>query len=247
MRRSNPAAVREVQVCRRLDAEMVRRGVTATRSEASLAIRSGRVTVAGRPAAKAGMLVAGDEPIAVAGPPRRFASRGGQKLEAALDRFGIEVRGRRALDAGASTGGFTDCLLQRGVEHVVAVDVGYGQLDWGLREDHRVTVLERTNVRDMAPGSLPYAADLITADLSFISLGLVSDPGVWERVLSSVAERVEGVGFEVRGMMASPLPGPAGNVECHIHTGRPPSGGGKPVDSMILRAVEEGQGVRARE
>jgi 23S rRNA (cytidine1920-2'-O)/16S rRNA (cytidine1409-2'-O)-methyltransferase len=282
MRRSDPAAVREVQVRRRLDAEMVRRGVTATRSEASLAIRSGRVTVAGRPAAKAGMLVAFDEPIALSGPPRRFVSRGGEKLEAALDRFGIEVRGRRALDAGASTGGFTDCLLQRGVEHVVAVDVGYGQLDWGLREDHRVTVLERTNVRDMAPGSLPYAADLITADLSFISLGLVlpaleqaaaetadlvllvkpqfeagrsdvgsggvvSDPGVWERVLSSVAERVEGVGFEVRGMMASPLPGPAGNVEFLLHTGRPPSGGGKPVDSMILRAVEEGQGVRARE
>lgn len=157
---------------RRLDTEMVRRGLASTRTEAAHAIRSGKVTVSGRPAAKAGMLVLDAEPIAVAGPSRRFASRAGEKLEAALDRFGIDTRDRRALDAGASTGGFTDCLLSRGVRHVVAVDVGYGQLDWSLREDARVTVMDRTNVRDLDPARLPYAPDLVTADLSFISLRL---------------------------------------------------------------------------
>ena len=146
--------------------------MAATRSEATLAIRSGKVTVSGRPAAKAGMLVLPEEPIAVAGPTRKFVSRAGEKLEAALDRFGIDVTGRHALDAGASTGGFTDCLLFRGAAHVVAVDVGYGQLDWRLREDDRVTVLDRTNVRDLEPSDLPFAPEVITADLSFISLRL---------------------------------------------------------------------------
>jgi 23S rRNA (cytidine1920-2'-O)/16S rRNA (cytidine1409-2'-O)-methyltransferase len=158
-------------VRRRLDVEMVRRGIVGSRSEAAQAIRSGKVAVAGRPEAKASTLVSPEEPIAVAGPARRFASRGGEKLEAALDRFGIDVAGRRALDAGASTGGFTDCLLTRGAAHVIAVDVGYGQLDWRLRGDPRVTLLERTNVRTIEPDSLPYRADLLVADLSFISLG----------------------------------------------------------------------------
>ncbi len=151
---------------------MVRRAMAATRSEAGLAIRSGKVTVGGSPAAKAGMLVGPDEPIAVAAAARRFVSRGGEKLEAALDRFGIDAAGRVALDAGASTGGFTDCLLQRGAARVTAVDVGYGQLDWRLREDRRVTVMERTNVRDLLPGVLDRPPDLVTADLSFISLRL---------------------------------------------------------------------------
>jgi 23S rRNA (cytidine1920-2'-O)/16S rRNA (cytidine1409-2'-O)-methyltransferase len=159
-------------VRRRLDAEMVRRGLAGTRTEAADAIRSGKVTVSGRAAAKAGMLVLDAEPIAMAGPARRFASRAGEKLEAALDRFGIDARDRRALDAGASTGGFTDCLLSRGARHVVAVDVGYGQLDWRLREDARVIVMDRTNVRELDPAQLPYAPDLVTADLSFISLRL---------------------------------------------------------------------------
>ena len=146
--------------------------MATTRSEAGLAIRSGKVTVGGRPAAKAGTLVGPDEPIVLAAPARRFVSRGGEKLGAALDRFGIEVAGRVALDAGASTGGFTDCLLQRGAAQVTAVDVGYGQLDWRLREDPRVTVMERTNVRDLQPGDLPEPPDLVAADLSFISLRL---------------------------------------------------------------------------
>jgi 23S rRNA (cytidine1920-2'-O)/16S rRNA (cytidine1409-2'-O)-methyltransferase len=143
-----------------------------SRTEAALAIRSGRVTVAGRPASKAATLVAAEEPIRMASPPRRFVSRGGEKLEAALDQFAVDVTGCSCLDAGASTGGFTDCLLSRGASHVVAVDVGYGQLDWRLRDDPRVTVMERTNVRDLEPDALPYRPDVVTADLSFISLAL---------------------------------------------------------------------------
>ena len=161
---------------RRLDLEMVRRGIAQSRTEAAQAIASGNVTVAGRPATKASTLVSLDEAIDVKAPPRKFVSRAGEKLEAALDRFEISVAARRALDAGASTGGFVDCLLQRGAAHVIAVDVGYGQLDWRLREDNRVTVLERKNVRDLRPEELPYAADVITADLSFISLRLAIGP-----------------------------------------------------------------------
>jgi 23S rRNA (cytidine1920-2'-O)/16S rRNA (cytidine1409-2'-O)-methyltransferase len=160
-------------VRRRLDVEMVRRGIAASRSEATDAIRSGKVTVDGRPAAKSSMLVLPEEPIAMARSARRFVSRGGEKLDAALDRFGVHVSGRTALDAGASTGGFTDCLVSREAAHVIAIDVGYGQLDWHLREDARVTVLERTNVRDLQPEALPNVPDLVTADLSFISLRLV--------------------------------------------------------------------------
>jgi 23S rRNA (cytidine1920-2'-O)/16S rRNA (cytidine1409-2'-O)-methyltransferase len=134
--------------------------------------------VAGSPADKPARLVAPDESVLVLGPPAPFVSRGGQKLAAALDRFApdLAVDGRRALDAGASTGGFTDCLLQRGAAHVYAVDVGHGQLDQRLRTDDRVTVLERVNVRTLTPEGLRQhdpaytPCDLITADLSFISL-----------------------------------------------------------------------------
>ena len=116
-------------------------------------------------------MVGADEPVAVTGPPKRFVSRGGDKLDAALERFGVDVRGRRALDAGASTGGFTDCLLQRGAAGVVAVDVGYGQLHERLRTDERVEARERTNVRSLV---LDEPVDLVVADLSFISLGTVA-------------------------------------------------------------------------
>src|SRR5580765_2394101 len=115
-------------------------------------------------------MVADSEPLALAGPPRRFVSRGGDKLDAALDRFGVDLSGLDAVDAGASTGGFTDVLLRRGASRVVAVDVGYGQLAWSLREDPRVTVMERTNVRDLRPGDLAFEPALVVADLSFISL-----------------------------------------------------------------------------
>ncbi|MBN2310035.1 MAG: TlyA family RNA methyltransferase, partial [Candidatus Hydrogenedentes bacterium] len=106
----------------------------------------------------------------------RYVSRGGDKLEAALDAFGLDVDGRPAIDIGASTGGFTDCLLQHGAARVFAVDVGYGQLAWALREDPRVVVMERTNIRDLAPGALPEPPSFFTADCSFISLELVLPP-----------------------------------------------------------------------
>ena len=121
-------------------------------------------------------MVAAHEPVLLTGDGPRFVGRGGEKLDAALDRFAVPVAGRRALDAGASTGGFTDCLLQRGAAEVVAVDVGYGQLHERLREDPRVVVRERTNVRDLAPGDLGEPFPLVVADLSFISLRAVAAP-----------------------------------------------------------------------
>jgi 23S rRNA (cytidine1920-2'-O)/16S rRNA (cytidine1409-2'-O)-methyltransferase len=129
----------------------------------------GRVRIGGEPAAKAGQRVRDDDEITV-DTPRRFVSRGGEKLEAALDAFAIDVTGAHALDIGASTGGFTDCLLQRGTGHVTAVDVGYGQLDWRLRNDPRVTVLERTNFRHLPDDAFARSFELIVIDTSFISL-----------------------------------------------------------------------------
>jgi 23S rRNA (cytidine1920-2'-O)/16S rRNA (cytidine1409-2'-O)-methyltransferase len=140
-----------------------------TRSQARSLIMEGRVRVAGAPAAKAGQRVRDDAQITIDA-PRRFVSRGGEKLEAALDGFAIDVHGLRALDVGASTGGFTDCLLQRGVAEVTAVDVGYGQLDWRLRNDPRVTVVERTNFRHLPDDAFAQPFDLIVIDTSFISL-----------------------------------------------------------------------------
>ncbi|HKA92841.1 MAG TPA: TlyA family RNA methyltransferase, partial [Acidimicrobiia bacterium] len=159
-----------VAVRRRLDAELVRRGLTASRQRALEAIGAGRVLVDGLPARSAARRVTADEPISLSGDGPRFVSRGGEKLDAAVQRFGVAVAGRRALDAGASTGGFTDCLLQAGADHVIAVDVGRGQLSWSLRTDPRVTVLERTNVRHLRADDIGGPADLCAADLSFISL-----------------------------------------------------------------------------
>jgi len=159
---------------RRLDLELVRRGMVESRARAQQAIEAGRVLVSGAPADRAGRLVDPGDPIHLTGPPPRFVSRGGEKLAAALDRFGVMVAGRRCLDAGASTGGFTDCLLQRGAAHVVAVDVGRGQLAWSLRSDPRVSVLERHNVRFLTPEEAGGPVELVVADLSFISLRLVA-------------------------------------------------------------------------
>ncbi|HEX3541622.1 MAG TPA: TlyA family RNA methyltransferase [Acidimicrobiales bacterium] len=156
---------------RRLDTELVRRGLVASREQAQVAIAAGEVLVRGTVADKASRLVDPAEPVALAAPPARFVSRGGLKLEAALDEFAIDVGGRRALDAGASTGGFTDCLLQRGAAEVVAVDVGRGQLHQRLAVDARVDSRERTDIRNLTlaqVGGRPF--DLIVADLSFISL-----------------------------------------------------------------------------
>jgi 23S rRNA (cytidine1920-2'-O)/16S rRNA (cytidine1409-2'-O)-methyltransferase len=162
---------------RRLDAELVRRNLAGSRQQAQELIAAGRVTVGGAPALKAARQVAPDEPLLVAGEPARFVSRGGEKLDAALERFdlGGAVVGGRALDAGASTGGFTDCLLQRGAAHVVAVDVGYGQLHERLRADPRVDARDRTNIREVDPADLGSPFDVVVADLSFISLRLVVD------------------------------------------------------------------------
>ena len=137
-------------------------------------IATGRVTVGGAPAQSAARQVDGAEAIAIVAGPDDYVSRGGHKLKAALDAFAIDVTGRRALDAGASTGGFTDCLLQAGAAAVVAVDVGRGQLAWPLRNDARVTVIERTNLRDLHAGAIGAAADVVVVDLSFISLRLVA-------------------------------------------------------------------------
>jgi 23S rRNA (cytidine1920-2'-O)/16S rRNA (cytidine1409-2'-O)-methyltransferase len=161
---------------RRLDAELVRRGLAVSRTEAQEAVRAGRVLVRGAQATKVTTLVDGDDPLALAGPARPFVSRGGQKLAAALAAFAIDPTGRDGLDAGASTGGFTDCLLQHGARHVVAIDVGRGQLAWELRTDPRVTVLERKNVRDLVASDLPYAPAIVVGDLSFISLRLAVRP-----------------------------------------------------------------------
>ena len=155
---------------RRLDAELVRRGLVRSREEARDAVEAGLVLVAGRPADKPARLVADDEPVQVSAPVRRFVSRGGDKLDAALERFPVDPAGRDCLDAGASTGGFTDVLLHRAAARVLAVDVGYGQLDWSIRTDARVTVLERTNVRDLRPDAMPFRPSVVVADLSFISL-----------------------------------------------------------------------------
>jgi 23S rRNA (cytidine1920-2'-O)/16S rRNA (cytidine1409-2'-O)-methyltransferase len=256
---------------RRLDAELVRRGLARTRTEAQDAVRSGLVVVGGLPASKPSTLVRPDEALRLAGTPRRYVSRGGDKLDAALERFGVAVAGRDALDAGASTGGFSDCLLQRGAARVVAVDVGYGQLAWELRRDSRVTLLERTNVRDLVPADLMFIPQVVVADLSFISLrlvlpalaevamegadlvllvkpqfeggrkdvgahGVVRDPGVWRRALEQVAAACEASGARPDQAMASPLLGPAGNVEFFLHAVK----GGLAPPPDLAGAIGEG-------
>ena len=157
----------------RLDTELLRRGLVASRGEAQRAIEEGDVTVGGIAVTRSSALVSGDAPIAMRTRDEHFVSRGGAKLDGALRRISIRVQGRRWLDAGASTGGFTDRLLNGGAASVVAVDVGYGQLDWTLRNDARVVVLERTNVRHLTPEDLPWPPEGVTADLSFISLTAV--------------------------------------------------------------------------
>jgi 23S rRNA (cytidine1920-2'-O)/16S rRNA (cytidine1409-2'-O)-methyltransferase len=158
----------------RLDALLAERGLYPSRSRAAAAVLAGDVRVGpgGARASKPGQLVAPDAEVGVAEPPP-YVSRGGIKLANALETLGVGVEGRHALDVGASTGGFTDFLLQRGAAHVVAVDVAYGELHWSLRTHERVTVLERVNARVLEPGQLPYAPDLIVVDVSFISLAKV--------------------------------------------------------------------------
>src|SRR5271169_2056750 len=158
----------------RVDAELVRRGLARSRQQAAELIDAGKVRIDGMPAAKPATAVAVTASLTVAGEGERaWVSRGAHKLIGALDAFGIYVAGRRCLDAGASTGGFTEVLLDRGAAEVVAADVGYGQLAWSLRCDQRVVVVERTNARDLSAEAIGGQVDLVVADLSFISLATV--------------------------------------------------------------------------
>jgi 23S rRNA (cytidine1920-2'-O)/16S rRNA (cytidine1409-2'-O)-methyltransferase len=158
----------------RLDQLLVERGLFDSRARAGASVLAGAVLVGpGRErASKPGMRLDLDTELSVVGGPR-YASRGGLKLARALTTFALDVSGRRCLDVGASTGGFTDCLLQAGAARVVALDVAYGQLDWRLRNDERVTVIERKNARELRPDELPYAPELIVVDVSFIGLAKV--------------------------------------------------------------------------
>jgi 23S rRNA (cytidine1920-2'-O)/16S rRNA (cytidine1409-2'-O)-methyltransferase len=260
----------------RLDAELVRRGLARSREQAGELVAAGLVAVAGQRASKPATQVARDAPITVADPGEPgYVSRGGRKLAGALAVFGPEgliVEGRNCLDAGASTGGFTDVLLRAGAAHVVAADVGYGQLAWSLRTDPRVTVMDRVNVRTLE--RVTPAPGLVVADLSFISLTLVlpalvacATPGADFVLLvkpqfevgkgrvgaggvvrdttdrSAAVKKVSGaageLGLGVRGITASPLPGPAGNVEYFVWLRR----GAPPLEEeQLRRAIEEGPG-----
>ena len=232
----------------RLDRLLARRGLFDSREQARRAIMAGQVRVAGRVSDKPGTQVPVDAELAVAGPARRFASRGGDKLAHALDHFAVDPAGWVCLDVGASTGGFTDCLLQRGALRVYAVDVGRGQLDHALRQDERVVVMEGVNARHLAPDALPEPVRLATVDVSFISLaklvpalrpllapgglllplikpqfeagrrevgkgGVVRDEAVRTRVVRDVAAGLAAIGFELRGIVDSPVHGAKGNRE----------------------------------
>lgn len=236
----------------RLDAELVRRGLARSREQARDLIDEGKVKVNGTVASKAATNVGKDTPVLVTEPDTdAWASRGAHKLLGALDAFGplgVGADGRRCLDAGASTGGFTDVLLRRGAREVEAVDVGYGQLVWKLQTDERVHVHDRTNVRHIDAAAIGGEVDLIVGDLSFISLrlvlpalaaclriggdalpmvkpqfevgkervgagGVVRDPALRAEVVAEVSAAAQALGLETRGVVASPLPGPSGNVE----------------------------------
>jgi 23S rRNA (cytidine1920-2'-O)/16S rRNA (cytidine1409-2'-O)-methyltransferase len=233
----------------RLDAELVRRELARSREHAADLIESRSVLVSGIPATKPASQVDAETSIVLQGHRDDFVSRGGHKLAGALDVFtGVRIEGRTCLDAGASTGGFTDVLLRRGAKLVVAVDVGYGQLAWGLRQDARVKILDRTNIRHLTGDQISEDIDLVVADLSFISLslvlpalaavsrsdadfvlmvkpqfevgreklgagGVVRDPALRRAAVLDVAESAYDVGLGTLGIAASPLPGPAGNVE----------------------------------
>jgi 23S rRNA (cytidine1920-2'-O)/16S rRNA (cytidine1409-2'-O)-methyltransferase len=184
---ARPVAFRAVTAKIRLDTLLAERGVFASRSRAAASVLAGEVLLGEhrRRADKPGQLVPDDVLVAVAAEDD-FVSRGGPKLANALDAFALDVAGRRALDVGASTGGFTDCLLQRGAAHVVALDVAYGELSWKIRTDERVTAIERRNARELDAGELPYAPDLVVIDVSFIALAKVLPA-----VLACAAERFD--------------------------------------------------------
>jgi 23S rRNA (cytidine1920-2'-O)/16S rRNA (cytidine1409-2'-O)-methyltransferase len=252
----------------------LRRGLARSREHAVALIAEGRVAISGQAATKPATGVDAATPVVVRTDPDRpsWVSRGAHKLLGALEAFPVRVEGRRALDAGASTGGFTEVLLSRGAAEVIAVDVGYGELAWSLRTDARVHVHERTNVRTLTPEAIGGPVDLVVADLSFISLrlvlpalaacatadadllpmvkpqfevgrerlgagGVVRDPEHRAQAVLDVGSAAAALGWGTAGVVASPLPGPAGNVEFFLWLRRdaPP-----PREDDVRRAVQEG-------
>lgn len=253
----------------RLDIEVLRRGLAPSREKARGMIMAGEVLVNGQLADKPGMRVPVASEIAVKSKPR-FVSRGGEKLEAAMKTFRLPASGAVSADVGASTGGFTDCLLKYGAAKVYAIDVGYGHLDLGLRNDPRVVVMERTNARHLA--SLPELISLMVMDASFISAklllpvtvgwmrpdahavilvkpqfeagrsdvgkgGVVRDSKVHSRVILEVAEFALTIGLHPRGVVRSPLTGPAGNVEFLLWMSRTMPAADLDVYGAVERAV----------
>lgn len=260
----------------RLDAEIVRRGLAPSREKAQALIETGQVRVGGVMAAKSATRVDRAVAIAIKQAPSPYVSRGAYKLIEALDCFeGIQVAGSSALDIGASTGGFTQVLLERGAQHVIAIDVGYGQLAWPLRSDSRVTVLERTNMRNVSITDLAFRPTLVVADVSFISLctllpaitsvadqqadlvlmvkpqfevgrdqvgdGVIKDPILRQGAVMQVVAAAKALGWVLCGVVASPLPGPKGNVEYFIWLrGHDAQAVALDPAPAIARALEEG-------
>ena len=267
---------------RRLDAELVRRKIARSREQAVTMIKEGRVSVNSLPATKPATQVTPEVSVRVTEAEEdRWASRGAHKLLGALEAFepqGLSLKDRRVLDAGASTGGFTDVALDRGAREVVAVDVGYGQLIWRLQDDERVRVLDRTNIRFLDLEQTGGPCDVMVGDLSFISLkltlpaiakvmapgadllpmgktqfevgkdrlghgGVVRSPELRAEVTADVAAAAAGLGLSLRGVVASPLPGPSGNVEYFlwlVNDAGASEPGAERTAEMIRTAVEEG-------
>lgn len=264
----------------RLDAELVRRGLARSRNHAAELVAQRRVRVGGVTATKPATGIDADTPLLVQDNDNEpnWASRGAQKLLGALHGLidgGPAIAGRRCLDAGASTGGFTDVLLRRGAREVIAVDVGYGQLAWSLRTDERVRVLDRTNVRALQPENIGGAVDLTVADLSFISLrlvlpaliactapdgdllpmvkpqfevgrervgagGVVRDPLLRIQAMLDVLAVGTDLGLGLDDAIASPLPGPSGNVEYFLWLRRAPIESLRCADELVRAAVRRG-------
>jgi len=265
----------------RLDAELVRRHLARSRAHAAELIADRRVLLSGTIAQKPATQLDPAQALRVLDPPDGsidYVSRGGQKLAGALAALGAHaprVQGRRALDAGASTGGFTDVLLRHGAAHVVAVDVGYGQLAWSLRTDERVTALDRTNIRTLEPELVAPPPELVVGDLSFISLtlvlpaliraahqdadlllmvkpqfevgkerlghgGVVRDPRLHALAVTSVSTAARELDRGVRAVVASPLPGPSGNVEYFVHLHRDGSVEEEEIEAMTTTAIAAG-------
>lgn len=264
----------------RLDAELVRRGLARSREHASELVAAGRVTVRGTVASKPATAVEADAPVVVRPDEDDpgWASRGAHKLLGALAEFvplGLTVAGRRCLDAGASTGGFTDVLLREGAAQVVAADVGRGLLDWRLRTDERVLVRDRINVRNLTVEDIDGPVELVVADLSFISLklvlpallscvtedadlvpmvkpqfevgkerlgagGVVRDPQLRASAVLDVIAEAATLGLAVRGVVASPLPGPAGNVEYFLWLRRGEAVQAERAGELVSEAVRKG-------